>query len=52
MAAKVHAEEVEDLALVKIGRRPHRRDAVERGVLAIQPDDQADTLLKREGKDE
>ena len=45
MAAEVNTEEVEDLALIKVCRGPDRGDAVERGVVAVEPDDEANTLL-------
>ena len=47
MAAEVNAEEVEDLALVEVGGGPDGGDAVERGGIAIEPDDEANALLQR-----
>ena len=46
MSAKAHAEEIPDLALVEIGRRPFRGDARYFGIQAIDQDAEPQTLLK------
>src|SRR5882757_3808607 len=43
VAAEVNAEEVEDLALVEVGRGPDAGDAVDDRVGAIEADDQTKT---------
>src|SRR5579862_8693255 len=47
MSAEVNAEEIEDLALIKVGGGPSRSDAVQRSLVTGKPDDETDTLLQR-----
>src|SRR3981081_3530310 len=47
MAAKVNAEQVEDLALVKVRRGPDRGDAVECRIAAVETDDETKPLFQR-----
>src|SRR5271155_5253353 len=44
---EAHAEEVEDLALIKIRRRPYRSDAVDHWIVAGHESPQPDALLHR-----
>src|SRR5580692_3323947 len=46
MATEVNPEEVEDFALVEVGRGPYRSDAVEGGSVTIESNDQAHPLLE------
>ena len=41
MAAEVNAEQVEDLALIKVRGGPHGSNAVDGRFVAIEPDDEA-----------
>src|ERR1700733_7111604 len=51
VAADVDAEEVEDFALVEVGRGPNGRDAVNGGVFAVEANDEANALFQRHGED-
>src|SRR5580692_4940584 len=46
MATEVNPEEVEDFALVEVGRRPYRSNAVEGGSVTIESNDEANALLQ------
>src|SRR5882757_4639411 len=50
VAAEVNAEQVEDLALVKVSRGPDWCDAVEGRRVAVETDDKAQTFFQRHGK--
>src|SRR5260370_5467830 len=51
VAAEVNAEQVEDLALVKVSRGPDRADAVEGRRIAVETDDKAQSLFQGHRED-
>src|SRR5271156_1575797 len=51
VAPDVDAEEIEDFALVEVGRGPDGRDAVDGGVFAVEANDEANALFQRHGED-
>src|ERR1700743_775749 len=46
MAAKMNAEQVENLALIEVRSRPRRGNAVDRRGVTVEPNDQADSSFK------
>src|SRR5216683_4636876 len=50
VTAEVNAEQVKDLALVKIGGGPDRGNAVNGCIAAVESDDETQPLLQRHGK--
>src|ERR1700677_1864476 len=46
MATEVNSEEVEDFALVEVGRGPYRGNAVEGGSVTIESNDETNPLLQ------
>ncbi len=46
VTSEVHAEEVEDLTLIEISRRPDRSNAIERGVIACETHGDSQTALQ------
>src|ERR1700733_1700094 len=50
MAAEVNTEEVKNLALVKVRGWPDSSDAVKRGRIAVEANNQTHPLFAREGK--